>query len=76
MKKLTSVYLSPKRFIIKSKAVATAVLALCALSACSYEPSRVCPDKLSVTPSVEWEIQHGQYVKTKPKIQMSTEWNF
>jgi hypothetical protein len=34
------------------------------------------PNKLTITPSTEWEIQEGTKIKIKPKIQTSLDWNF
>lgn len=44
--------------------------------ACSPQLRQLGPDHLGITPSCEWEIQEGENVKHKPKIQTSLDWNF
>lgn len=46
------------------------------LSGCARDLSALAPNHVSVTPSVEWEVQHGCDVKTKPKISSTMDWNF
>ena len=45
-------------------------------SACSSQFRQYAPNHIGVTPSCEWEIQEGNNVKHKPKIQTSFDWNF
>ena len=35
----------------------------------------ICPDKVLLSPCMEWEIQHGQPVKHKPKVMMNLNWD-
>ena len=43
---------------------------------CAHTISDFGPNKLTITPSTEWEIQKGSNTKVKPKIQTSMDWNF
>jgi len=33
------------------------------------------PDQVSFSPSIEWEIQEGNKIVSKPKAQVWTNWN-
>ncbi len=46
-------------------------IALCCIS-CERNG---CPDKILLSPSMEWEIQNGQPVKHKPKVVMNINWD-
>lgn len=52
------------------------MISLVSLTACSSNFRDYTPNHVSVTPSVEWEIQHGSSTKTKPRIQSTMDWNF
>ena len=41
---------------------------------CSGNYHDYSPSEISLTPSCECEIQEGQAVKTKPKVQMNINW--
>jgi hypothetical protein len=52
------------------------IISLVSLTACSSNFRDYTPNHVSLTPSVEWEIQHGSSTKTKPRIQSTMDWNF
>jgi hypothetical protein len=53
-----------------------AILSLMCCACSSTQMKMIAPTHIGVTPSVEWEMQYGQYTKTKPKISSSIDWNF
>lgn len=76
MKKPSILFLTSSRILLKAKVSVLFLLSGMCLTSCAYDARALSPNHIGITPSVEWEIQHGVATKTKPKIQSSLDWNF
>ena len=62
---------------INMKYIILFAMAALSLTACSPAfKEAIKPNHFGLTPSMEWEVQEGNNVKVKPKIQATMDWNF